>query len=198
MAAAPQAHDPQLLFSLNHVKAYHIQNGHESDLTPSGSQTLSLLMVSTTSQNSLHLRLPPELDLPLPATTQVYPRRPRSYLIPRTDTNGAFTRIELPEKVRQEEVETFESILAQCVAFMNQAPPPTGSAQNKPYNLADPQAGGLHGGGKAKPGHVCLVDEDDGTVVGELAGGAKVYEDAALSHGLQSESIRIYLQVMID
>ena len=65
----------------------------------------------------LHLTLPPELEIPLPAHTQVYPRPPHSYLIPRSDLgpeSGAFTRIELPEKVRQEEVETFETILAQC------------------------------------------------------------------------------------
>merc|ERR1711981_780458 len=33
----------------------------------------------------LHLNLPPELDLPLPATTQIYHQPPRSYLIPRWD-----------------------------------------------------------------------------------------------------------------
>jgi spartin len=193
------AHDPQLLFSVNHVKAYLIQNGQEQDITPSGSQTLSLLMVSTTSQSSLHLRVPPELDLPLPATTQIFPRRPRSYLIPRAGSSGSFTRIELPEKVRQEDVETFESILAQCTSFMSQAPPPTSSAHNKPYSPADYQAGGrLGGGGKAQQGgHVCLVDEDNGDVVGEVAGGAKVYEDAALSHGSLGEYMHTTLRASV-
>ncbi|KAG9570794.1 hypothetical protein KCV01_g19541, partial [Aureobasidium melanogenum] len=74
-------HDPKLLYTIANVKAYHIQGGEEQDLTPSGPQTLSLLMVPTSSpfsdlsstipQNEipendfyLHLNLPPELDLP--------------------------------------------------------------------------------------------------------------------------------------
>lgn len=85
-------HDPKLLYAINGIKAYHIQDGDEQSLTPSGPQTLSLLMVPTNSafseipstapQNQvdedfyLHLNLPPELDLPLPATTQIYHQPP--------------------------------------------------------------------------------------------------------------------------
>src|SRR5436190_494388 len=142
--------DPKLLFSIAGIKAYHIQHGSEECLTPSGPQTLSLLMVPTSSPFAelsnidtqmgspeedfyLHLHIPPELDLPLPATTQIYHKPPTSYLIPRWDLgpdSGAFTRIEFPgvgrspEKVSQEEVDTFETILAQCTAFLERAPPP--------------------------------------------------------------------------
>ncbi|CBX97769.1 predicted protein [Plenodomus lingam JN3] len=34
--------DPRLLYTVGGIKAYHIQQGEESSLTPSGPQTLSL------------------------------------------------------------------------------------------------------------------------------------------------------------
>jgi spartin len=144
--------DPKLLYAVNGVKAYHIANGEEDSLTPSGPQTLSLLMVptsltepnvataaSTTNDEGaepeqdfyLHLHLPPELDLPLPATTQIYHQPPTSYLIPRWDLgpqSGAFTRIEFPSVGSrpgvQEDVDTFETILAQCTSFLERRPAP--------------------------------------------------------------------------
>ncbi|KAF2260246.1 hypothetical protein CC78DRAFT_536507 [Lojkania enalia] len=201
--------DPRLLFSIGGIKAYHIQQGEESSLTPSGPQTLSLLMVPTNSpfaglsntypQNEapeedfyLHLNLPPELDLPLPATTQIYHQPPRSYLIPRWDLgpdSGAFTRIEFPplgkgpNSVTQEDVDTFETILAQCTAFLERAPAPEASkGATKPYNPADygPGEGYI---GSGKHGDIVLVDEDNGSVVGELAEGAQIVEDPTLKPG---------------
>ena len=71
--------------------------------------------------------------MPLPATTQIYHKPPSSYLIPRWDMGpeaGAFVRIQFPSighgpgKVSQEEVDTFETILAQCTAFHERATPP--------------------------------------------------------------------------
>lgn len=200
-------HDPRLLYSIDGIRAYHIQNGQEQNLNPSGAQTMSLLMVPTSSpfadlsntagQNEapeedfyLHLHLPPELDLPLPATTQIYHQPPRSYLIPRWDLgpdSGAFTRLEFPEKFRQEDVDTFETILAQCTSFLERAPPPTGDEKHRPYNPADWSAGRSKGGGKTEPGHIVLVNEEDGSVVGEMAEGAEVIEDPRLSHGSKSK-----------
>ncbi|KAK8239123.1 senescence-associated protein-domain-containing protein [Phyllosticta capitalensis] len=205
--------DPRLLFSIPGIKAYHIQHGQEDSLTPSGPQTLSLLMVPTSSpfadvsaaraQNEspeedfyLHLNLPPELDLPLPATTQIYHQPPNSYLIPRWDLgpeSGAFTRIEFPplgQGVTQEDVDTFETILAQCTAFLERAqgPPPhyegTGFG-GKSYNPGNfkPGEAYVHGTGKSPHGQVVLIDEDDGHVVGELAEGAEIEEDPALKPG---------------
>lgn len=153
--------DPKLLYAITGVSAYHIANGTESSLTLAGPQTLSLLMVPTASPFAdlsvdgnhpdnggqgqeedfyLHLHLPPELDLPLPATTQIYHQPPSSYLIPRWDlgrNSGVFTRIEFPpvgsRKGLQEDVDTFETILAQCTAFLERAPPPKiSSRKDKP------------------------------------------------------------------
>ena len=184
--------DPRLLYSVGNITAYHIQDGEESPLSTSGPQTLSLLMVPTSSPFAdlsnadpqsaapeedfyLHLHLPPELDLSLPATTQIYHQPPRSYLIPRWDLgpdSGAFTRIEFPKighgpgQVTQEDIDTFETILAQCTAFLERASPPQGKVGSQ-YNPADFAPGeGYVGTGHSdsKRGHIVLVDEENGSV----------------------------------
>ncbi|KAH8884826.1 hypothetical protein GQ53DRAFT_751774 [Thozetella sp. PMI_491] len=230
--------DPKLLYAIQGVSAYHIANGKEESLTPGGPQTLSLLMVPTSSAFAdpaqvdpssnpeedfyLHLHLPPELDLPLPATTQIYHQPPTSYLIPRWDLGpgtGAFTRIEFPSVGSrsgiQEDVDTFETILAQCTAFLERAPPPkiqraergeksasvyeksaknggsskarAAAAEQLPaYNPADylPGEGYVTGSHSSKSGgQIVLVDEEDGSVIGELAEGFEVIEDSELKHG---------------
>jgi spartin len=207
--------DPRLLYSIGGIRAYHLQQGEEHALTPSGAQTLSLLMVPTNSpfadlsnvhaQNEapeedfyLHLNLPPELDLPLPATTQIYHQPPHSYLIPRWDLgpdSGAFTRIEFPplgtgpNTVTQEDIDTFETILAQCTAFLERAQAPRGGdakGRAPAYNPADYAPGeGYAGGGRH--GEIVLVDEENGSVVGELSGGAQIVEDPRLQAGSKSE-----------
>jgi spartin len=215
--------DPRLLYTVGGIKAYHIQQGEESPLTPSGPQTLSLLMVPTNSpfadlsntrgQNEapeedfyLHLNLPPELDLPLPATTQIYHQPPRSYLIPRWDLgpeSGAFTRIEFPPigkgstSVTQEDIDTFETILAQCTAFLERAQAPQhekGKGDVKVYNPQDYRPGeGYVGTGNN--GEVVLVDEENGSVVGELAEGAIIHADPALKQGSKSMSFEPFSRV---
>ncbi|EMC99076.1 hypothetical protein BAUCODRAFT_31364 [Baudoinia panamericana UAMH 10762] len=203
--------EPKLLYTIPGIKAYHIQNGEEQSLTPSGPQTLSLLMVPTSSpfsglsttipQNEapdedfyLHLNLPPELDLPLPATTQIYHQPPNSYLIPRWDLgpdSGAFTRIEFPRigyGVTQEDKDTFETILAQCTAFLERAKPPLPSrpGEKSAYHPADYAPGGKYASnekGQPHAGQIVLIDEDNGSVVGELGGDAKIFEDAKLKPG---------------
>lgn len=263
------SNEPKLLYAIDGISAYHIDNGSEANLTPAGPQTLSLLMVPTSSPFAdlsvdphtgapaeedfyLHLHLPPELDLPLPATTQIYHQPPRSYLIPRWDLgrdNGTFTRIEFPEpdsrKHIQEDVDTFETILAQCTAFLERAPPPkvSGSKGEKtdvfdgpstwrpgasaatataasasgpsssrskssksraaaaaveelpPYNPADYRPGegyaqGSHSGPRG--GQIVLVDEEDGSVIGELGENFQVVEDKALKPG-SKEPVEITL-----
>jgi len=202
--------DPRLLYSIHGIRAYHIQNGEETSLTPSGPQTLSLLMVPTTfgehsmtlPQNSgvdddfyLHLNLPPELDLPMPATTQIYHQPPYSYLIPRWDLgpeSGAFTRIEFPplgrgpNSVTQEDVDTFETILAQCTAFLERAPPPKPDRPLKHYNPAEYEDDERYST-QNRHGQIVLVDEDDGSVVGELGADANIHEDSMLKHGTKSK-----------
>ncbi|KAI9876065.1 MAG: hypothetical protein M1830_007426 [Pleopsidium flavum] len=203
--------EPRLLYSVNNIRAYHLQNGEESPLTTSGPQTLSLLMVPTSSPFAglssadpqsaapeedfyLHLHLPPELDLSLPATTQIYHQPPSSYLIPRWDLgpdSGAFTRIEFPGigsgpgKVSQEDIDTFETILAQCTAFLERAAPP-GSKGRSHYNPANYGPAEGYVGSSAnehKQGHIVLVDEEDGSVVGELSEGFNVVEGAGIQAG---------------
>jgi spartin len=207
--------DPKLLYSVNNIKAYHLQNGEEADLNFSGPQTLSLLMVPTSSPSTdlsntdptstapeedfyLHLHLPPELDLPLPATTQIYHEPPNSYLIPRWDLgpdSGAFTRIEFPGigyapgKVTQEDIDTFETILAQCTAFLERASPPKSHTQYNPADYA-PGEGYIGEGGESlemhHPGYIVLVDEEDGSVVGELSEGFSVVEAPNIRPGSKS------------
>ena len=157
----------------------------------------------------LHLHLPPELDLPLPATTQIYHQPPSSYLIPRWDLgpdSGAFTRIEFPalgsKKGIQEDVDTFETILAQCTAFLERAAPPkpkrtkaseaeaakvkAAAGEALPaYNPAEFASGeGYVRGSRSavRTGQIVLVDEEDGSVVGELADGM-VLDESAIQPG---------------
>lgn len=232
--------EPKLLYAIEGVAAYHIANGREELLTPGGPQTLSLLMVPTSSMFAdpahvdtsgngpeedfyLHLHLPPELDLPLPATTQIYHKPPTSYLIPRWDLgpdSGAFTRLEFPKPGSrsgiQEDVDTFETILAQCTAFLERAAPPktsgksekaaeaqregvssnnpyassssksVGTEQLPPYNPAEYKPGeayakGAHSSGGG--GQIVLVDEEDGSVIGELTEGYNIVESSGLKPG---------------
>ena len=223
--------EPKLLYSIKGIKASHIQDGQEQSLTPSGPQTLSLLMVPTNApfadlsttipQNEappddfyLHLNLPPELELPLPATTQIYHQPPTSYLIPRWDLGPdihAFTKIEFPPigyGTTQEDVDTFETILAQCTAFLERARPPLPSRPSQKgkfttdaYNPADYAPGGKNYGGpsdtKGGPdgGQIVLVDEDDGSVVGELGGDAQVVTDPHLKPGSKDP---VEIQVSAD
>lgn len=206
--------DPKLLYSIGNINAYHLQNGEESPLSTSGPQTLSLLMVPTSSPFSdlstidpqsaapeedfyLHLHLPPELDISLPATTQIYHQPPHSYLIPRWDLgpdSGAFTRIEFPKigtgpgRVTQEDIDTFETILAQCTAFLERAGPHSGKGQSS-YNPAQfaPGEGYIgHGVAGSKPGHIVLVDEENGSIVGELSEGFNVVEGKDIKAGSKS------------
>jgi spartin len=237
--------DPKLLYAITGVSAYHLANGKEESLTPAGPQTLSLLMVPTSSIFAdpahvdaagdaeedfyLHLHLPPELDLPLPATTQIYHQPPTSYLIPRWDMgpdSGAFTRIEFPAVGTrpgvQEDVDTFETILAQCTAFLERAQPPkfgksekhaeaqsegvVGSSSTLPYAAKSKSAGGEelppYNPGDYRPGEayakgstsshrggqIVLVDEEDGSVVGELTDGYNIVESGGLQHGTKGMS----------
>jgi spartin len=213
-AMSSTQHDPRILYSVNNIRAFHLQNGEESELTPSGPQTLSLLMVPTASPSQdsspteagvpeedfyLHLHMPPELDIALPATTQIYHQPPNSYLIPRWDLGpdaGAFVRLEFPSigsgpgKVTQEDVDTFETILAQCTAFLERAALPKGHAAYNPADYA-PGEGYVSSPDEKSPmpqGQIVLVDEEDGSVVGELAEGYNVVEKPGVKPGSKSMS----------
>jgi spartin len=212
------SHDPRLLYSVNNIRAFHIQDGEEQELTPSGPQTLSLLMVPTATSAPttpyaagastepeedfyLHLYLPPELDLALPATTQIFHQPPDSYLIPRWDMPsdiGAFIRIQFPSigsglnNVTQDDIDMFETILAQCTAFHDRSAPSGKSDGLAAYNPADYAPGeGYVTSPDTKPsdlhGKIVLVNEEDGSVVGELGEGYNVVEDADVKPGSKRE-----------
>lgn len=189
------------------VSAYHVQNGSSTSLTPSGPQQLSLLMVSTSSGPEedffLHLTLPPELDLPLPATTRIYHQPPSAYLIPREDftqDSGVFTRIEFSDKAKREDIDTFETILAQCTSFHERTPAPvqaSASSSGKgasgalpPYKSGEFTQGQTHTSGSSAQygGQIVLIDEENGSVVGELGDGFNIVEDNAVQNGSKSES----------
>jgi spartin len=201
------SHDPRLLYSINKIKAYHIEDGQETELTPSGPQTMSLLMVPVSSGKAgapddddcyLHLNLPPEVDLPLMATTRIYHKRPSSYLIPNPEPESgrrSYTRIEFPPLGRgaqQEDIDTFETILAQCTAFMERAPAPEHAAPR--YNPSDFKPGQAYamGTGRVGQGQVILVDEGNGSVVGELAEDAEIFEDPLLTPGDKGKQPHYY------
>lgn len=174
---------PQVLYTAHSVRAFHVQYGEESEITTSGPQEMQLLMVPTSSPFAdlsaanpssaapeedfyLHLRLPPELDQPLPATTQIYHKPPTSYLIPRWDLgpdSGAFIRIQFPSigngpgKITQDEIDTFETILAQCTAFLERAPITKDFAPYDPSTYR-PGEGYISGGSdKDRPHHGQIV-----------------------------------------
>lgn len=186
-------------------------------MVPTSSPFADLSGTSTPPEDFyLHLHLPPELDLPLPATTQIYHQPPTSYLIPRWDLgpdSGAFTRLEFPNPGTrdglQEDVDTFETILAQCTAFLERAAPPnrarpvpptpttsspspnpqSGPATTKEklpaYNPAAYQPGEGYAQGSHTShtgGKIVLIDEEDGSVIGELTEGYRL-NDAGIQPG---------------
>ncbi|RDA96143.1 hypothetical protein CP533_1791 [Ophiocordyceps camponoti-saundersi (nom. inval.)] len=215
------AQDPKLLYAIQGINAYRVVKGVEEPLTPNGPQTLSLLMVPSSPHDDffLHLHLPPDLDLPMPATTQIYHQPPTSYLIPRWDQDpdsGAFVRLEFPavgsRPSVQEDVDTFETILAQCTSFLERARPPQTTKGKEamnldadrdgdrdgeplpPYNPADYDpgqgyvAGSQSSGPAGKGGRIVLIDEEDGSVVGELGEGYQVVTDGAVKPGSKGMS----------
>ncbi|KAG8427350.1 hypothetical protein J3459_006747 [Metarhizium acridum] len=221
-----QCRTPSSSTAVDGIKAYHIANGTEHSLTPSGPQTLSLLMVPTASGfgRPFWHRLWRGGLLPASASASraglahaghysIYHQPPTSYLIPRwiwAPTAGAFTRIEFPPVGSrpgiQEDVDTFETILAQCTAFLERASPPkpkraktapVSGASSKAreaageelpaYNPADYTQGEGYVQGSlsssGKGGRIVLVDEEDGSVIGELSEGFQVVEDTGIEPG---------------
>lgn len=110
---------------------------------------------------------------------------------------GAFIRIQFPSigtgpsHVSQDDIDTFESILAQCTAFLERTPHPKAQDYTA-YNPADYAPGeGYVGTPDTKKadahGRIVLVDEENGSVVGELGDGYNVVEDADVKPGSKSK-----------
>lgn len=112
-------------------------------------------------------------------------------------------------KINQDDVDTFETILAQCTAFLERAPPPQSSRPKKEkakstkeplaaYNPSDFAPGEAYVSGSASShagGQIVLVDEENGSVVGELGEGFHVVEDAKMKPG--SKGMYIVPNVLI-
>jgi len=127
--------------------------------------------------------------------------------------SGAFTRIEFPAAGSrsgvQEDVDTFETILAQCTAFLERAPAPAVTSKHAEaqrstaamekereaygeelpaYNPADYAPGEGYAKGSSSSsalpqgGRIVLVDQEDGSVIGEVEG-FNMMENSALQPG---------------
>jgi spartin len=95
----------------------------------------------------------------------------------------------------QEDVDTFETIMAQCTAFLERAPPPKPPRKRQPKGAEDPVVppydpsafkpgeGYVQGSASSARGQIVLVDEEDGSVVGELGEGFHVVEDSKMKAG---------------
>jgi spartin len=99
--------------------------------------------------------------------------------------------------VTQEEVDTFETILAQCTAFLERAQtPPKGYKQYDPQSYR-PGEGYISSAstGKERPaqgpgsghGQIVLIDEENGSVIGELQDSYNVVEGSNIRPGSKSE-----------
>jgi spartin len=203
------ADNSEILYIIPQVSAFHIQDGVESDLNTSGPQSLELSRLEEQDGSGewdsfLQIKLPPELVLRIPATTRVFHQPPRSYLIApqkRDADGGAFIRLEFPplgRGIQQDDVDTFESILAAYTSFMERARPKPGSTKGAPptYNPAEYKPGeayayGTGSGDADQHGQVVLIDHDNGSVVGELAHDETPVDDSAVKPGEKGTLLNI-------
>ncbi|KAK9431016.1 senescence-associated protein-domain-containing protein [Lipomyces doorenjongii] len=114
----------------------------------------------------LYLHVPLELDMPLHAN------------LPASSVSRYWHR---SEQVTQGNVDTFGLILAQCTAFLERAAPPKRQAA---YHTADHAPGeGDIPSARRVTGKIVLVDEEDGSVVGELTDGYDIVEKPGVKPG---------------
>ncbi|RKF82714.1 putative protein spg20 [Golovinomyces cichoracearum] len=185
-----------LLYIIPEVNAYQIENNVERLLTSEGPQMMSLLMVPVTSTVStsvpegnlqLQLSLAPDLDFILSAATSLHSQPPRSYLISRPKTKSgteSLIRIEFPSESQRKSVhddmDTFESILAQCnVNIQHNITPlaPYDPSQYKSENKRHKNES------SETQGQIVIIDEDNGDVLGELGSGFTVVDDTKMKPG---------------
>ena len=87
----------------------------------------------------------------------------------------------------QEDIDTFETILAQCTAFLERAAPPKNHEKYNPATYAPGQGYVAGTGDMKRPGQIVLVDEENGSVVGELQDGFNVVESSTIHPGDKSK-----------
>lgn len=106
---------------------------------------------------------------------------PDSYLIPQWNVKtgryeGEFTRLELGGLKRgqegaQEDVDVLEMVLGEMTVFRDERP----KVPERPTSRRS--GSGDDGHAHAQPGQIMLVDNEDGSVLGELSGGYHVHEE---------------------
>ncbi|RKF62544.1 putative protein spg20 [Erysiphe neolycopersici] len=187
--------EPDLLYAIQGVNAYHVENQKEQLLTSKGPQTLSLFMTRTytTPQDSLpregpklHLKISLFLDLELPANSRINIQPPQSYLIPRHDgTSGSksVVRIEFPleseNKGIRDDIDTFEAILNQFNIIIEDSSSPPPQYDPSAYQAEDIKTPS----NRDSQGQIMIVDENNGEIIGELGTGFRVIENAHLNPG---------------
>lgn len=187
--------EPDLVYAIQDVKAFHVENQQERLLTSEGPQTLSLYMTRTstipqapipTKEPQIHLKISLVLDLELPTNSRVKIQPPNSYLIPNHDyTSGSnsFVRIEFPleseKKGIRDDIDTFEAILNQCNIIIEDSSCPPPQYDPSTYNVGDIKT---PSNGNSK-NQIMIVDENNGEIIGELGTGFQVIENAHLRPG---------------
>ena len=105
-------------------------------------------------------------------------------------------------KGNQEDVDTFETILAQCTAFLERAAPPrrampkgkrskSGDGVIPAYDPSKFEPGEAYVPGSSSShmgGQIVLIDEENGSVVGELGDGFHIVEDSKMQAGSKGMS----------
>lgn len=101
-------------------------------------------------------------------------------------------------------MDTFETILAQCTAFLERAQPPAVARSGKSKlererdrdlpaydpSTFGPGEGYVGGSSSSKPGgQIVLIDEENGSVVGELGENFQVVEDKKMKPGSKGECL---------
>lgn len=209
--------EPTLLCSFQGINAYQVKDSEERLLTATGPRPLSISFVPTPSSSKnassvnisvelaqkfyLQFEVSPALEFPVFPTTRIYHKAPRSYLVPRLDPaqeSGSFTRIEFPESAKEketlEDINTFETILTQYSIILEPASDQIFvQAPMAPYNpstyKSKEKSSPAHSGSDGK---LFLIDETNGSVIGELGGGSKVVEDGHIRNNV-ADAVEITL-----
>lgn len=184
-----------LLYTIHNVKAYQVENEKEQLFSPEGPQTLSLFMTSPATapqgpvpddNSQLILKFSSKLDFKLPTYTHISFQPPNSYLIPYIDNSSGIdsvVRIEFPEESSKngisDEMDTFESILAQCYIMIDDNTTPLPQYDPSTYVPEETKKSG-----KQEPtGQIMIVDEENGEFIGRLGSEFHVVENAHLIPG---------------
>ncbi|POS84765.1 hypothetical protein EPUL_004756 [Erysiphe pulchra] len=186
--------EQDLLYAIQNVKAYFVENQQERLITSKGPETLSLFMTRTstipqasipTEGSQIHLKIS-SVDLELPANSRINILPPQSYLIPHYEISSgsnSVIRIEFPLESKtngiKDDIHTFEAILNQCNIIIEDTSSPPPQYDPSTFNAGDIKAPS----NRDSQGQIMIVDENNGQIIGELGTGFQVIENAHLNPG---------------